>query len=88
MTEINNAYLLKEIQEEFGQSLISADEPYGMLTIELESGKILDFLKYLYNHPSIQMQFLTDLCGIHYPQQIGKEFQDLPVSFFTLFLSF
>ncbi|MFY8107630.1 MAG: NADH-quinone oxidoreductase subunit C [Bacteroidia bacterium] len=73
MAEINNAYLLKEIQEEFGHSLISADEPYGLLTIELESGKILDLLKYLYNHPTLQMQFLTDLCGIHYPHQTGKE---------------
>lgn len=73
MSEINNAYLLKELQDQFAASFITVDEPYGMLTIELEPKQIVDVLNFLYQHPAIQMQFLTDLCGIHFPDTKGKE---------------
>ena len=73
MSEINNAYLLKELQDQFTTSILAVDEPYGMLTIELDSTQILPVLNFLYQHQSIQMQFLTDLCGIHYPDSKGKE---------------
>jgi len=73
MSEINNAYLLKELQDQFAASIITVDEPYGMLTIELEPNQIVDVLNFLYQHPAIQMQFLTDLCGIHFPDTKGKE---------------
>ncbi|OYU95226.1 MAG: NADH-quinone oxidoreductase subunit C [Bacteroidetes bacterium B1(2017)] len=73
MSEVNNAYLLKELQEQFSSAIISAEEPYGLLTIELDKNSILAVLEYLYNHPVVQMQFLTDVCGIHNPDNKGKE---------------
>jgi NADH-quinone oxidoreductase subunit C len=73
MTEVNNAYLLSVLQEEFAADLYTADEPFGMLTIEFNRSKIADLLQYLYDHPLIKMQFLTDVCGIHYPQQQDRE---------------
>jgi NADH-quinone oxidoreductase subunit C len=73
MADINNGYLLQQLQEKFESDIISADEPYGMLTIEFNKNKIVDLLNYLYNHNQLQMQFLTDVCGIHYPDNAGKE---------------
>ncbi|HCW06643.1 MAG TPA: NADH-quinone oxidoreductase subunit C [Cytophagales bacterium] len=37
--------------------------------INLKSEKIVDIIRHLYNHPDTKFQFLTTLCGIHYPDQ-------------------
>jgi NADH-quinone oxidoreductase subunit C len=73
MADINNGYLLQQLQGKFEADIISADEPYGMLTIEFNKNKIVELLSYLYHHNQLQMQFLTDVCGIHYPDNAGKE---------------
>ncbi|MBC7384438.1 MAG: NADH-quinone oxidoreductase subunit C [Bacteroidia bacterium] len=73
MIEITNAYLLKELQEHFAAFIISDEEPFGMLTIVLDKDKIIPVLEYLNLHPHISMQFLTTLCGIHFPENKGKE---------------
>jgi len=73
MADINNGYLLQQLQGKFEADIISADEPYGMLTIEFNKNKIVELLSYLYDHNQLQMQFLTDVCGIHYPDNAGKE---------------
>ena len=73
MADINNGYLLQQLQGKFEADIISADEPYGMLTIEFNKNKIVELLSYLYNHNQLQMQFLTDVCGIHFPDSAGKE---------------
>jgi len=73
MADINNGYLLQQLQGKFEADIISADEPYGMLTIEFNKNKIVELLSYLYHHNQLQMQFLTDVCGIHYPNNAGKE---------------
>jgi len=74
MADINNGFLLQQLQEKFEADIISADEPYGMLTIVFDKNKIIDLLSFLYNHTELKMQFLTDLCGIQYPDNEGKEF--------------
>ncbi len=73
MSEISNGYILNEVSEQFPTSVIANFESYGMLSIEVESNDIVSILSFLKTHPQIQMNFLTDVCGIHYPDQIGKE---------------
>jgi NADH-quinone oxidoreductase subunit C len=73
MVQIDNQYILTELQGKFGERIYSSYEPYGLLTIELDKNSIKDVLKFLYDHKELQMQFLTDVCGIHYPQVVGKE---------------
>ncbi|MCF8255116.1 MAG: NADH-quinone oxidoreductase subunit C [Bacteroidia bacterium] len=73
MSEVNNTFLLNELQFQFADSIYSADEPYGLLTIELDPKQIIPVLNFLKVHPIIHMNFLTDLCGIHYPENKGKE---------------
>ncbi|MBS1486389.1 MAG: NADH-quinone oxidoreductase subunit C [Bacteroidetes bacterium] len=38
-------------------------------TIVLKKDKITDIIGYLYHHAETKFQFLTTLCGIHYPDQ-------------------
>jgi NADH-quinone oxidoreductase subunit C len=73
MSELNNAYLLKELQEQFADAILSSEEPYGMLTIVLHKKQIVSCVQYLKDHPQLKMQFLTDLCGVHFPDQKGSE---------------
>lgn len=73
MSDITNAYLLKALQNQFAAFIHSAEEPYGLLTIELDKNQIIPVITFLKEHPQIKMQFLTDVCGIHYPDHKGKE---------------
>ncbi len=72
--EINNSYLLAEIKTKFESDVINCDEQFGLLSVELSRRKILELLEYLFQHSDLQMQFLTDICGVHYPQKSGNEF--------------
>ncbi len=72
--EINNSYLLAEIKTKFESDVINCDEQFGLLSVELSRTKILELLEYLFQHSDLQMQFLTDICGVHYPQKSGNEF--------------
>jgi|SRR5687768_5202571 len=67
MALITNEYLLEQLKEEFGDAIRSADIPYGMLTLVIEPARILEILQWLHVHPILKMQFLTDICGSHYP---------------------
>jgi NADH-quinone oxidoreductase subunit C len=40
---------------------------YDFLTFTLKRDKIVEIIQYLYDHPETSFQFLTTLCGIHYP---------------------
>jgi NADH-quinone oxidoreductase subunit C len=73
MSAISNGYILNEITEQFPVSVIDSLESYGMLTVEVKAADIVNILNYLKHHPQIQMNFLTDVCGVHYPDQVGKE---------------
>lgn len=73
MVQIDNQYILTELQSKFGERIYNSYEPYGLLTIELDKNSIKELLHFLYHHKELQMQFLTDVCGIHYPDVKGKE---------------
>ena len=57
------------LKQEFESEVLLIDEPYQFLTITLKPEKIIEIIRFLYNHPEAQFQFLTTLCGIHYPDQ-------------------
>ncbi|MBL7775641.1 MAG: NADH-quinone oxidoreductase subunit C [Saprospiraceae bacterium] len=45
----------------------------GMLTLETTPEHIVPLLELLRDDDMLQFQFLTTLCGIHYPEQAGRE---------------
>jgi len=56
------------IRERFESEILSVETPYNFLTLNLKQEKIIDIISYLYNHPEAKFQYLTTLCGIHYPE--------------------
>jgi len=73
MPEINNEFVLSELKNSFGDAVLGSEEQYGMLSVEVKSEKIAEIAEWLRDHDSIVMNFLTDLCGVHYPDNKGKE---------------
>ena len=69
---MTNEFVLEAITREFPESVISSSEPYGMLTIEVQKEDIKKIIHYL-KDSSLEFNFLTDICGIHYPEFPDKE---------------
>ncbi len=70
---ITSAEILQKLTQKFGEDAIHSYESYGMFTFETDKDINLKVLQFLYEEPSLNFQFLTDLCGIHYPDNTGKE---------------
>lgn len=60
-------YIINELQGKFGNGLSRFEQPYQLLTFTATRENIMQVLEYLYTHQDFQMQFLTDLCAVHYP---------------------
>lgn len=46
-------------------------EPWGMLECTIPADRNLEIATFLFQE--LSFQFLTDITGIHYPEQVGKE---------------
>ncbi|NML70670.1 NADH-quinone oxidoreductase subunit C [Chryseobacterium sp. RP-3-3] len=69
---MTNEFVLEAITREFPDSVISSSDPYGMLTVEVRKEDIKKIIHYL-RDSSLEFNFLTDICGIHYPEFPDKE---------------
>lgn len=69
MGKITNEELLKAIQDQFADKVTVVGEPYGLLTLETTRESIIEILSFLKNSPVLQFIYLTDITGIHYPEQ-------------------
>lgn len=69
---MTNEFVLEAINREFPTSVISNSEPYGMLTLEIKKSDIKKIIHYL-RDSTLEINYLTDLTGIHYPEDPEKE---------------
>jgi NADH-quinone oxidoreductase subunit C len=61
--------IIAVINEKFEGEILEAGMVKDFFTIILKSEKIVDVISHLYHHADTRFQFLTTLCGIHYPDQ-------------------
>ena len=61
--------IISVINEKFEGEIVEAGLLKDFFTIILKKEKVVDIIRHLYNHPDTRFQFLTTLCGIHYPDQ-------------------
>lgn len=45
----------------------------GMLSVEVARESLADFLQFLRDDTELQFSFLTTLCGIHFPDDTGRQ---------------
>jgi NADH-quinone oxidoreductase subunit C len=70
---MTNEEILNKLKENFADAIISESESYGMLSVTLNKEQIMPVMHFLYNDDALNFKFLTDLCGVHYPDNKGAE---------------
>ncbi len=60
--------ILSVLGEKYGDQVLHAGMVYDFFTVTLKKDKIIEVIHELYHHPEMQFQYLTTLCGIHYPE--------------------
>jgi NADH-quinone oxidoreductase subunit C len=71
---LTNQEVAEALLEKFGEQVYDFDEPYGLLTLSTTREEIISVLEFLKNHKTYQISFLTDLTGVQYPDNTGREF--------------
>lgn len=70
---LTNEIIKNQLIEKFGEQIIDLEEPYGMLTFTTHKDLNLKVLQFLFDAPTLQFRFMTDLCGVHFPEKKGEE---------------
>lgn len=70
---ISNDRVKQRLEEKFPGQVSSFEEPYGMLTFEAPKELNLKVLNFLFDDEELKFRFMTDLCGVHYPDDKGRE---------------
>jgi NADH-quinone oxidoreductase subunit C len=70
---LTNDIIKQRLTEKFGEQVEGFEESYGMLTFEAPKEMNLKVLNFLFDDEQLKFRFLTDLCAVHYPDNVGWE---------------
>jgi NADH-quinone oxidoreductase subunit C len=70
---LSNEIIQNNLIEKFGDQVLNFSTASGILSFESSKEINLKILQYLYEEPSLGFTFLTDLCGVNYPDNMGAE---------------
>ena len=70
---LTNQYIQDKLVEKFADQVYSFSTESGILSFEAPKEINLKVLQFLYDEPSLGFTFLTDLCGVNYPDNTGGE---------------
>jgi NADH-quinone oxidoreductase subunit C len=71
---LSNQEVAEELLGKFGDQVYDFEEPYGLLTLSTTRENIIPILEFLKDHKAYQVNFLTDLTGVQYPDNKRQEF--------------
>ena len=69
----SNELILSTISAQFGEAVLANDEAYDVLNVEVTPTSVHEMISWLKAHPELKVNFLTNLTGIHYPNDKGRE---------------
>ena len=64
---LTNELVQQKLTAQFGEAVTAFEEPWGMLTFEVKSSKVLEVMQWLRDNEEMGFTFLTDVCGAHFP---------------------
>ena len=64
---LTNETVGQKLIERFGEAILGDEQQYDFRIWTVKREKIYEIIQYLYQEPGLEYQFLTTLCGIHYP---------------------
>jgi NADH-quinone oxidoreductase subunit C len=70
---LTNELIQEKLLSKFGEEVYSFSTDSGILSFESPKALNLKVLQFLYDEPSLGFTFLTDLCGVNYPDNKGAE---------------
>jgi NADH-quinone oxidoreductase subunit C len=70
---LENTQIQDKVTATFGESVVNFRQEKDIFTFEVASDKITSVILFLKNEESLNFHFLTDLCGIHYPDSNANE---------------
>jgi len=62
----------EKLIETFGSSVFHFNQEKDIFSFEVAADKITAVILFLKNDPILSFHFLTDLCGIHYPDNVAE----------------
>lgn len=69
---LTNELVQQKLTAQFGEAVTAFEEPWGMLTFEVKSSKVLEVMQWLRDNEEMGFTFLTDVCGAHFPDNTEK----------------
>ncbi len=63
----DNFDILTLLKEKFSSEILSSETTFDMLSVTVRSASIFSIIEFLKTDPKTEYNFLTDICGIHYP---------------------
>ena len=69
MGTLSNQVVLQKLTARFADKILVPTEPFGLLTLETNTETIAEVLRFLKEDKELQFNYLTDITGIHYPEQ-------------------
>lgn len=69
MDKLSKETVLQKIVSRFGERISVPTEPFGLLTFETSKENIQEVLTFLKEDKELRFNYLTDITGIHYPEQ-------------------
>ncbi|MEI2694623.1 MAG: NADH-quinone oxidoreductase subunit C [Saprospiraceae bacterium] len=73
MEPINLATIQQHIDAHLSNGIQISQDAFGVYTCELDIKQLYQFVHFLYKDEVLAINFLTDICGVHYPDQTAKE---------------
>lgn len=67
---ISNEVLIEKLSTKFGSGIIKTEQMYDILCVTANKDINEEILHYLYDDEDLKFQFMTDLCGVHYPDEL------------------
>lgn len=70
---LSNDRILERLKEKFPTELVSSEMSYDILSVSVNRDNILEVIRFLKEDTELNFLFLTDLTGVHYPDEPGGE---------------
>jgi NADH-quinone oxidoreductase subunit C len=71
---LTNELVAEKLKNQFSEAILSVETPYDFLTIEVVESKLHEIIDWVKVDKELQISFLTNLGGVHYPDVKGREF--------------
>lgn len=72
-TAITHDYIVDKLSTQFPEKILTREEPFGLLSLNVPREEVIQIIKWLKEDAELQFIFMTDLCGVHFPEQSGQE---------------